>query len=284
MTHEQWREATAIRAKRLFTAMQILDRDVGNSGTFLISATRLGGQHGYDDAGAVDPLGGAVTGFTKAFKREKTSATVKAIDFELSRKTSALADLIIKETLRDPGAVEIGYKNGQRWTIGLKEQPAGQTDSVKLDKESVFVITGAAGSIVSAITADLAAASGGIFYLLDLTPEPDPNSKDLAKFNTDKEGLKLEIFERLKQSKKRVTPVMVDREMTALERSRAALDAIQAVRNAGGEAHYFSVDLMDNGAVAKIMNEESLTRSATAPDTIVAAVAANIAWKRKSVQ
>ena len=40
-------------------------------GPFLVSATRLGGLHGYDDAGAVDPLGGSVTGFTKAFKREK---------------------------------------------------------------------------------------------------------------------------------------------------------------------------------------------------------------------
>ena len=30
--------------------------------------------------------------------------------------------------------------------------------------------------------------------------------------------------------------------------------------------------------------EGSLMRSATAPDTIVAAVAANIAWNRKSVQ
>ncbi len=32
------------------------------------------------------------------------------------------------------------------------------------------------------------------------------------------------------------------------------------------------------------MNDVSLMRSATAPETIVAAVAANIAWNRKSVQ
>ena len=51
-------------------------------GTFLISATRLGGQHGYDEAGAIAPLGGAVTGFTKAYKRERPDALVKAVDFE----------------------------------------------------------------------------------------------------------------------------------------------------------------------------------------------------------
>ena len=37
-------------------------------GTFLVSATRLGGQHGYDDAGALAPLGGAVVGFTKTYQ------------------------------------------------------------------------------------------------------------------------------------------------------------------------------------------------------------------------
>jgi acyl transferase domain-containing protein/acyl carrier protein/NAD(P)-dependent dehydrogenase (short-subunit alcohol dehydrogenase family) len=255
MNYAQWREATRIRAKLLFAAMQALHENVGEAGTFLISATRLGGMHGYDDAGAVEPQGGAVTGFTKAYKREKNNATVKVIDFEPSRKTSALADLLIEETLRDPGAVEIGYKQGRRWTVGLKEQSPGDTESVKLDKNTVFVVTGAAGSIVSAITADLAAASGGVFYLLDLTPEPDPGNSDLARFDTDKEDLKRDIFERLKLQGKRVTPVMVDKELAAIERSRAALAAIQAVKNAGGSVRYFSLDLMDNAAVSRVIKE-----------------------------
>jgi NAD(P)-dependent dehydrogenase (short-subunit alcohol dehydrogenase family) len=255
MNYSQWREATRIRAKLLFSTMQALYEQVGEPGTFLISATRLGGLHGYDEAGAADPLGGAVTGFTKAFKREKAEATVKVVDFELSRKTSALADILLEETLRDPGAVEIGYLNGQRWTIGLKEQPVDPAVSMKLGKETVFVVTGAAGSIVSAITADLAAASGGTFYLLDLTPQPDPANADLGRLETDREGLKRDIFERLKVRGERATPVMVDKEIALLERSRAALDAIRAVRNAGGEPHYHSLDLTDNAAVAGVAKE-----------------------------
>jgi acyl transferase domain-containing protein/acyl carrier protein/NAD(P)-dependent dehydrogenase (short-subunit alcohol dehydrogenase family) len=255
MSYGQWREATRIRAKLLFAAMQTLYEQIGTPETFLISATRLGGQHGYDSAGAVDPLGGAVTGFTKAFKREKINATVKVIDFEPSRKTSAFADILLEETLRDPGAVEIGYKDGYRWTIGLKEQPAAKLASMKLDKESIFLVTGAAGSIVSAITADLAAASGGIFYMMDLTPEPDPGNGDIARLDTDKEGLKRDIFERLKLRGERVTPVMVDKEIANLERLRAALAAIQAIRSAGGVPHYYSVDLTDNAAVSQVIKE-----------------------------
>jgi len=255
MSYEQWREATRIRAKLLFATAQALGNSIGQTGTFFVSATRLGGLHGYDPSGAADALGGAITGFTKAFKRENPDATVKAVDFEPSRKTSALADLLIEETLRDPGAVEIGCHNGRRWTIGLQEQAPAQGEPVKLDKDSVFVVTGAAGSIVSSITADLAAASGGTFYLLDLTPEPDPANPDLVRLHSDREGLKREIFERLKAKGERATPAMVDRELAALERSAAALAAIDAVKVCGGVAHYRSLDLTNPSAVAGVIKE-----------------------------
>ena len=86
-------------------------------------ATRLGGYHGYDEAGATCPLGGAVTGFAKAYRRERPDALVKAVDFPVSRKTSALADVLIDETLRDPGCVEVGHADGRRWGVGLADRP-----------------------------------------------------------------------------------------------------------------------------------------------------------------
>ena len=256
MNIEQWCEATRIRAKLLFTTMKTLEGQVGEAGTFLISATRLGGLHGYDDAGAVDPLGGAVTGFTKAYKREKLNAVVKAIDFEPGQKRSAFADILLEETLRDPGVLEVGYKDDCRWTIGLEEQPLGEAgNGLKLGKETVFLVSGAAGSIVSAIISDLADASGGIFYLVDLTPEPDPGNSDLARLDTDKENLKRDIYEKLKTQGKRATPAMVDKEIGALERSRAALNSIRAIENAGGTAYYRSLDLLDSAAVGWVVKE-----------------------------
>ena len=251
-----WHEALLVRVKSLYTTMRALYEHIAQPGTFLVSATQLGGQHGYDQAGAIAPLGGAVTGFTKTYKRERMDALVKAVDFEAGRKASELADILIGETLRDTGAVEIGYKTGQRWTIGLQEQPAtdGQP-GLALNKDTVFVITGAAGSIVSAITADLAAASGGTFYLLDLVPEPDPNNPDLKRFVTDKDALKRDLFARIQARGERATPALVEKELAALERAQAAVTAIDAVRAAGGTAHYFSVNLTDADGVAKVINQ-----------------------------
>lgn len=251
-----WQEGLRVRLKLFYTTMRAFYEQVAAPGTFLVSATRLGGQHGYDEAGAVAPMGGAVVGLTKTYKRERVDALVKAVDFEAACKPREVADLLLEETLRDPGAIEIGYQGGQRWTVGLQEQPAGDGQpGLTLDKNTVFVVTGAAGSIVSAITADLAAASGGTFYLLDLVPEPDSANPDLKRFVSDKEGLKQDLFARLKASGKRATPALVEKELVALERAHAAWSAISAVRAAGGTAHYFSVNLTDAESVAGVIQQ-----------------------------
>jgi len=251
-----WHETVRVRVKLLYTTMRALYEQIAARGTFFVSATRLGGQHGYDEAGALAPLGGAVVGFSKTYKRERVDTLVKAVDFEAQRQAKEIAAALIEETLRDPGAVEIGYQGGLRWTVGLQEQPASDGQpGLTLDEDTVFLITGAAGSIVSAITADLAAASSGTFYLLDLVPEPDPDNPDLKRFVSDKEGLKRDLFARIQASGQRATPALVEKELAALERAQAARTAIDAVQAVGGTAYYFSVNLADADGVAAVIKQ-----------------------------
>jgi acyl transferase domain-containing protein/acyl carrier protein/NAD(P)-dependent dehydrogenase (short-subunit alcohol dehydrogenase family) len=251
-----WQAAVRLRLKLLYTCMRTLYEPISKPGTFLVSATCLGGQHGYDDPGAIAPLGGAVTGFTKTYKRERPETAVKSVDFELGCSPADVARRLLEETLRDPGAIEIGYKNGLRWTVGLEEQSAADGQpAMTLDQNTIFLITGAAGSIVSAITADLAAASGGTFYLLDVVPEPDPNNPDFKRFVSDKEALKRELFARIQARGERATPALVEKDLSALERAHAAQNAINAVRAAGGTSHYFSVNLTDSKAVASVIEQ-----------------------------
>ena len=249
-----WHEAVRVRVKLLYATMKHLYEQISKPGTFLVSSTHLGGQFGYGEAAATAPLGGAVSGFCKTYKRERPEAQVKVVDFEIGRTATDIAEILIDETLRDPGAVEIGYTNGLRWTVGLRELPAADGQSgMTLDKNTVFLITGAAGSIVSAITADLAGASGGTFYLLDMVPEPDPNSPDLKRLVNDKENLKLYLFTKIQARGDRATPALIEKELAKLERAQAALSAIEAVRAAGGTAHYYSVNLTDGESVTKVI-------------------------------
>ncbi len=114
-----WREALRRRVKVLYAVMRHLWAD----DAFLVSATRLGGHHGYSTGGATSVLGGAVTGFTKSYKKERPGALVKAVDLPVDRRTAAVADLLVEETLRDPGCVEVGRVDGHRFGIALLEQP-----------------------------------------------------------------------------------------------------------------------------------------------------------------
>ncbi len=247
---DRWREALRRRVKALYATM----RTLYEASPFLVSATRLGGYHGYDAAGATNPLGGPVVGFTKSYKKEKPDALVKAVDLAESRKTKAIAQQLIEETLFDPGCVEIGRTEDRRFGVAFVESPFPDRNEVtELNANSVAVVTGAAGSIVSAITADLAAASGGTFHLLDLTPAPDAHDPDLEAFRDDRNGLKVTIAERMKAAGDHPTPVAIERELSRYERLDAALTAIQAVEAAGGTAHYHSVDLTDADAVAAVM-------------------------------
>ncbi|MCP4423408.1 MAG: SDR family NAD(P)-dependent oxidoreductase, partial [Chloroflexi bacterium] len=256
MELEPWRELNRRRVKNLYAVMRVLYEAISEPDTFLVAATRLGGLHGYGSDGATSPLGGAVAGFAKAYQQERNDALVKVVDFAANRQTAVPADALIAETLTDPGIVEVGYWNDGRYAITLVEEPVDDNQPIMtLDKETVFVVTGAAGGITSAIVADLAAASGGTFYLLDLAPAPSPANPKIAQFRADKEALKQQLIAETKAAGERPTPVLIEKQIVAVEREEAALRAIEAVKAAGGVAHYRCVDLLDGTAVMSIVDE-----------------------------
>jgi 3-oxoacyl-(acyl-carrier-protein) synthase/NAD(P)-dependent dehydrogenase (short-subunit alcohol dehydrogenase family) len=262
MTLKEWRELNRVRVKNLYTAMRALYDSVAGPNTFLVAATRLGGLHGYGPTGATAPLGGAVVGFTKAYNMEQVmrvggkGVTVKAVDFEPSRKSVEPADQLIAEALFDPGVVEVGYFKEQRYSVTLEEIPATDGNpGMVLDQNTVFVVTGAAGGITSAITTDLAANSGGVFYLLDLVPAPGRNDPHIALFRQGRETLKQALIAEARAAGEKVTPKQVDDKIMGLERQEAALRAIEAVEGAGGTAYYYSLDLRDGDKVTAVVDD-----------------------------
>jgi acyl transferase domain-containing protein len=252
----RWRAALALRVKLLHVATRGLYEALAAPGGFLVSATRLGGHHGQGPEGALDPLGGAVTGFTKTVKRERPEALVKAVDFPAGLEAAEIAGALIAETLRDPGVVEVGLREGRRTTVALLEEPLPAGEGLVLGPETVYLVTGAAGGIVSAIVADLARrGGGGVFHLLDRVPAPAAGDPDVRLFASDRDALRRALFERLRERGERGTPAQVEREIGCVERAHAATLALGAVAAAGGRARWHELDLTDAGAVAKAIDE-----------------------------
>ncbi|HTJ69433.1 MAG TPA: SDR family NAD(P)-dependent oxidoreductase [Actinospica sp.] len=244
-----WRSALNLRVKLLYRLMRALYEQ----SPFLVTGTRFGGRHGYGEPGATAVLGGAITGFAKAYRRERPESLVKLVDFQRGRKPAWIAQTLIEETLTDPGCVEIGHADSMRWTVGVAEEPR-HGDGRPLGPESVVAVTGAAGGIVSAIVADLARHAPGTYHLLDLAECPAEDDADARLFDVDREALKLVLAERIKAAGRRPTPVLIEAELSRQERRNAARRAVEAVRSAGGTAHYHQVDLTDQVAVAAVLS------------------------------
>ena len=110
-----WQELNRRQIGLLCAVTRALYEALGQAGTFLITATRMGGLHGYEPAGAISPIGGAITGFTKTIARERSAAVVKAVDFEKGEAAADVARALLAETERDPDVYEIGYRDGSRF-------------------------------------------------------------------------------------------------------------------------------------------------------------------------
>ena len=228
---EIWRPGKRLCAcaQVLYTTMRVLYQNIAPAGTFLVARLRALADSTAMTKPARRPTGRRRNGLRQDVHGVSARTPGQGDRFRSRNKASEVAETLIAETLVIPARSRSATRR-QRWTVGLQEQPAvdGQP-GMALDKNTVFLITGAAGSIVSAITADLAAASGGTFYLLDLVPEPDPDNPDLKRFASDKEGLKRDLFARIQARGERATPALVEKELAALERAQAARNAIEAV-------------------------------------------------------
>jgi NAD(P)-dependent dehydrogenase (short-subunit alcohol dehydrogenase family) len=246
---EDFKERTRVLVKNLASAMRVVYESVAGAGTFLVAGTRLGGLFGLGEDGTDAPLGGAVQGFVKAYKRERKDALVKVVDFAADAADAEIAEALVAETLADPGVVEVGRHAGARWSIGLDVRPAAPAPAVPLGRDTVFVVTGAAGGITSAIVADLAAASGGTFHLLDLVAPPQPDDPHIALFRKGRDGLKEALIAEAKARGEKPTPVAIDRQLMQIERQEAALRALESVRAAGGTGIWHAVNLLDAGSV-----------------------------------
>ena len=213
-----------------------------------------------------------MSGFTKALARERENVLVKVVDFAASRKKAPLADVLIDETLRDPGAVEVGHADDLRWSVALVEQDVEPDPGRALTSDSVFVVTAALGASSPRSRLTWPGPRVGLLHLLDLVPEPDASDPDLERFVSDRDGLKRELADRIKERGERPTPKLVERDLARIERARAALDALEAVRAAGGTAHWHQVDLTDpqavEAALAHVRQAGRVTCSCTRPGSI----------------
>ncbi len=249
-TSEQWQIEMGRRVYALFNLMKSLPGQ-----PFLVSATRMGGLHGYTPQGATAPMGGAVSGFTKAIALERPDSFAKVVDFAIDAPAATIAGRLIEETLADPGVVEVGWEEDRRFSIALIEKDLPSQKMGFPDKSSVYLVTGGSGGIIAPVVTDLAQNCGGIFYLVGVEHLPDRNDPDLPKLKSDRNGLKKDLIARLSTPDNKATPAQVDQHLTMLDRCAATLETLDKVTSFGGSAHYIFCDVTKPELVKSLVDQ-----------------------------
>ena len=150
--------------------------------------------------------------------------------------------MLVDETLRDAGVVEIGRRGGIRLAIGLEHRPAPACRSRPRPRPRLGRRRHRRGGQHRVgHRADLAqAAGGGTFHLLDLIPEPDPGDPDVAMF-VDRPGRAQARAGRPHRGRGRPADARADRARAGRHRAperRAGGD--RRHHAAGGTAHWYS--------------------------------------------
>ena len=209
---DDWREGLRRRVKLLFRLLR--DRyDDFTAGTFLVTGTRLGGEHGYGPDVTTAPMGGGVVGLAKAFKRERPDVLVKAVDFPMSRKKASLADVLIDETLRDPGCRR--DRAGSTNAAGRSRSPSEPSPTTTRESRPTPTASSsspgrpAASCRRSSATSPAPRAAPSTSSTSHLAP--DPSDPDVAGLRRPPRGAKRTIFERLKEAGERATPAASSR-------------------------------------------------------------------------
>jgi malonyl CoA-acyl carrier protein transacylase len=248
MDEAAWRQAVNERALSLYHVLRALPGD-----PFVVCATRMGGLHGAT-LGNNSPLGGLVSGLTKAWAWEHPSALVKVVDFEENLAASNLAGRLIEETQFDPGAVEIGWNQDLRYALALEEQSLTVDADFQLPAHPVFLVSGGTAGIIGPVLKDLAQVTQGTFHLLGRSPLPTQTDPDLMRLAADRAGLALDLSRRAAQAGNKLTPAQVEQQLGVLERLAAALETIQRVEQAGGKVIYHVCELTNAQSVQAAVN------------------------------
>ncbi|MCY3414055.1 MAG: SDR family NAD(P)-dependent oxidoreductase [Candidatus Heimdallarchaeota archaeon] len=181
---------------------------------------------------------GALGGLFKALSQEFEGINAKIVKIDRIE--------VVETELANP-AVEVEYKDGKRYEIALAEQDLEQVDW-KLPKQSVLLVSGGAQGITFECIKPLVQADTTLI-LLGRTKIRD-DAEDVARMTESEiEQRKLSLMEELKEGGERVTPVVLNKEFSKIEKSATVWKNIQTLKELGAEVIYEAIDISDEDNV-----------------------------------
>lgn len=207
-----------------------------------------GGDFGH--AGSARAWSAGIAGLAKSVGWEWPAAHVRAVDVERGgRSAEAIAAQVLDELVAGGVEPEVGLRADGTRTIPRTEAIPLPLAPPLLGPDDVVLVTGGARGVTGACVIALAEESRSRFVLLGRTARVEEPASCAGI--VERAHLTRRLFETAQARGEAVGPRQIEERVRALLALREVDATLQAVARAGGKARYVSVDILDEGALAR---------------------------------
>lgn len=248
-------------ARALFLLLKAFEPDLkagaadAHGGAWIVNVTAFDGQFGLSRSRAFEAQSAGVLGVAKSAAREWAGVKVKCIDFDPALDPAAQAAHTIAELRSGEPGVEVGYTGEGRWLLDLRRNGVAPQDlsRLTLDPDAVVLVTGGACGITADVTRALAERYRPRLILVGRSALPEEEPESITGV-VDPAELKQILIRDLRARHGKVTPAEVDRVYKRILRDREMQANLAAMRAAGSEVEYHSLDVRDDEAFGQLID------------------------------
>ncbi|MEE4593558.1 SDR family NAD(P)-dependent oxidoreductase [Streptomyces sp. DSM 41524] len=207
------------------------------------------GQHPRD--GLEQPLGGIWAGLAKTLHREFPNVAARVVDIDLAA-SAELPGIVAAELGRRTGEIEVGYRDGRRYTLTPEDRPVA-APALTLGPEDTVLISGGGRGIGWELARSLAARHGVRVVVTGREPFP---SGDEPWFGVDEAGWKAYEKRIWAGRAKGESPAVVRGRLARTRRLWELATHLTSARREGLRIEYARCDFTDRAQVRELIRRE----------------------------
>jgi len=228
----------------------------------LINVTTLDGRFGLRGEHALPVVQAGSLGFFKSLAREWRGVKVKTIDLDPNADARHLVVGLLRELATWDDQVEVGLDGDGRWRLELVNESisdeTAQSDEAAplLEREAVVLITGGAHGITSAFARRMARQTRARLIIvgrsrLTAREEEPAELRDLS----GEAELRAALIQEIRTRGGEIVPAEVERDLKQILKGRAIRENLEAMRAAGAEVEYHSLDVRDDRRFGALIDD-----------------------------
>jgi NAD(P)-dependent dehydrogenase (short-subunit alcohol dehydrogenase family) len=253
----EWREKISLEVKSLFYLASAAGADLQacnntQDRAYVIAAVNL-----YSGTGRMmSPSHGGVSGLVKTLAVEWPEVRCRVVDLEPNPDKATLTDLLLREMGSQDKEVEVSYRDYRRYVLRAKTAPwVDSASGPGIDSDSVVLITGGARGITAEIACELAVRYRPHLVLVGRSSPPESEESPETIGLSSPPELKRALVEQRRRVGGGVTLAEIEAAYQRLVRDREMRRTFAAIRESGASLSYYSVDVRDEKAFGRVLQE-----------------------------